>query len=88
MTAVLAKDATQGVLCRNCGKPIRLSHALLNGRIATVNSDLASKIFPARCRRCGRENLYSIDETIVIAAHDSGPGERQRENHLTGPRLD
>ena len=63
MTAVIPDVVTHGVVCRNCGKPIRLSRALLNRRIATVNSDLASKIFPARCRRCGRENLYSIDET-------------------------
>lgn len=53
---------THGVVCRNCGKPIRLSRSLLKRRIAAGNSDLTTKIFPARCKRCGREKLYGIDE--------------------------
>ena len=65
MDAVAVVPTFRGVSCRNCGKPIRLSAALIQRQAATEtnqNPDLVTKVFPARCRRCHKEGVYSVAE--------------------------
>jgi hypothetical protein len=57
----------RGVSCRHCGKTIRVSVSILK-REAKMKSDvedperLQSKVFPARCRSCRAEGIYTLDE--------------------------
>jgi hypothetical protein len=64
MNVVLAGSIFRGVSCRNCGKPIRLSASLLSRQDLIeplgTNADLVTKVFPARCRRCHKEGLYTV----------------------------
>ena len=47
MNAVAVEPTFPGVICRNCGKPIRLSAAVIQ-RQANQNKDLVTKVFSAR----------------------------------------
>ena len=60
MNAV-AEATFQGVICRNCGKPIRLSAAVIQ-RQSNQNTDLVTKVFSARCRKCNKESVYALAE--------------------------
>ena len=73
MNAVTAEPTFRGVTCRLCGKPIRLSAALIKRQAtmdatgANQNPDLVTKVFPARCRRCHKEGLYALAEVADFA---------------------
>ena len=56
----------QGVVCKFCGKPIQLSASILRRVISTETTlaDLVSRVFPARCRACRAEGIYSLDEIL------------------------
>jgi ribosomal protein L40E len=76
--AVEAIEATfQGVICRNCGKSIRLSAAVIQRR-SNQNTDLVTKAFSARCRRCHKESLYTLTEIEDIPIEPKGDGARQK----------
>jgi hypothetical protein len=72
MSAVVAEPTFRGVICQSCGKPIRLSAAVIKRQAAIqaaetkqnqdANPDLITKVFPARCRRCHKEGLYALAE--------------------------
>jgi hypothetical protein len=65
MNAVAVAPIFRGVSCRLCGTPIRLPAALMERQAATEtnqNPDLVTKVFPARCRRCHKEGLYTLAE--------------------------
>jgi len=66
MTAEVAKPVGHGVVCRNCGKPIHLSARVVERK--NPNPELITKIFPARCKRCSRESLYSLEEIVEFTA--------------------
>jgi len=72
MNAV-AEPILQGVTCRNCGKPIRLSKAVIE-RQSNQNPDLVTKIFAARCRKCHKESLYALTE-IEDIFHEPSRGQ-------------
>ena len=61
MNAVAVEATFQGVICRNCGKPIRLSVAVIQ-RQSNQNTDLVTKVFSARCRKCHKESVYTLTE--------------------------
>ena len=73
MNAV-AEATIQGVICRNCGKPIRLSATVIQ-RQSHQNTDLVTKVFSARCRKCRKESVYTLTEIEDI------PVEPKREFH-------
>jgi hypothetical protein len=75
----------RGVLCRHCGKPVRVPKTVLRkdneiqGRPSTddVHFQLISRVFVLRCRSCERESIYAIDQ-IVDCTFAQGP----TSNHL------
>jgi hypothetical protein len=70
-----AQTTFRGVSCRRCGKPIRLSASLLKretGLNGTEPSDnLSSKVFPARCRLCHAEAIFTLSEIADFSERDS-----------------
>lgn len=67
--AVPVKD--RGVPCRYCGKPIRLSASILKRETKMKNDiedpkRLQSKVFPARCRSCRAEGIYTLDQIVDL----------------------
>jgi hypothetical protein len=74
MNAVAVEATFQGVTCRNCGKPVRPSPAVIQ-RQSIQNRDLVTKVFSARCRKCHKESVYTLTEIEDI------PLEPKREFH-------
>jgi len=76
MNAV-ADQTFQGAYCRNCGRPIRMSIAMVNRQAASnstgtdQNPHFITKVFPARCRSCLKESLYILDEIEDISEQES-----------------
>ena len=66
MNAVAPAPTLQGVICRNCRKPIRLSRAVIE-RQSNLNADLVTKVFSARCRKCHKESVYALTEIEDIS---------------------
>ena len=64
IATAVAKSVPRGVVCRYCGKPIHLSATLLERK--NSNPDLITKIFPARCKSCTQERLYSLEEIVAF----------------------
>jgi hypothetical protein len=73
----------RGVLCRHCGKPVRVPKIVLHkdseiqGHRASEDShfQLISRVFVLRCRSCERESIYAIDQIVdctFATAPDSG----------------
>jgi RNase P subunit RPR2 len=73
----------RGVLCRHCGKPVRVPKIVQRkdsenqGHRASEDSQfqLISRVFVLRCRSCERESIYAIDQIVDCAfgqAPDSG----------------
>jgi hypothetical protein len=68
-----APAKTRVVPCRHCGKPIRLSHAFIQ-RESAIKQDqqpnpdeqLQSRVFPARCRSCHTEGIYSLSQIVDL----------------------
>jgi len=70
-TAATQAKPRRGLICRHCGKQIRLSATFLkrerNIAIApTVDPALYSRVLPARCRHCHREAIYAVDQIIDL----------------------
>ena len=62
----------RGVLCRHCGKPVRVPKIVLRkdsenqGHHTSGDADfqLISRVFVLRCRSCERESIYAIDQIV------------------------
>jgi hypothetical protein len=62
----------RGVLCRHCGKPVRVPKIVLrkdsenhNHAISgDIHFQLISRVFVLRCRSCEREAIYAIDQIV------------------------
>jgi len=72
MQAAATQARNRGVSCRHCGKPIRLSASLLQ-RETTLKKDdphpdqqMQTKVFPARCRACHAEGIYTVDQIVDL----------------------
>jgi cytochrome c5 len=70
MQSAAIQVRNRGVSCRHCGKPIRLSASLvrreteLKTNQPASDQQLQTKVFPARCRACHGEAIYTVDEII------------------------
>lgn len=74
MAAVaVAKSAHfRGVLCRHCGKPVRVPGIVLRKDSEyhgqhdqhDTHFHLISKVFVLRCRSCEREAIYAISQIV------------------------
>ena len=66
----------RGVLCRHCGKPVRVPGIVLRkdsecrGEHDAGDSHfhLISRVFVLRCRSCEREGIYSIGQILDCTA--------------------
>jgi hypothetical protein len=72
MPVELSSQQFRGVLCRHCGKPVRVPKIVLrkdsenHGHPAMDDSrfQLISRVFVLRCRSCERESIYAIDQIV------------------------
>lgn len=73
----------RGVLCRHCGKPVRVPKIVLrkdseiqgHRAVEDAHFQLISRVFVLRCRSCERESIYAIDQIVdctFTQASDSG----------------
>jgi hypothetical protein len=80
MPVDLSSQRFRGVLCRHCGKPVRIPKIVLrkdyenHGQHSADDShfQLISRVFVLRCRSCEREAIYAIDQ-IVDCTFPSAP---------------
>jgi hypothetical protein len=81
MAAVAVAKSAQfrGVLCRHCGKPIRVPGIVLRKDNESkghhdANDNhfhLVSRVFVLRCRACERESIYAISQ--IVDCHFTPP---------------
>jgi hypothetical protein len=71
MQAAAIQSRFRGVSCLHCGKPVRLSASFVKREAAikqdekTMSQDcLCSKVFPARCRVCHAEAIYTLSQIV------------------------
>lgn len=80
----------RGVLCRHCGKPVRVpkivlrkDHEIQDHRSSDdVRFQLVSRVFVLRCRSCERESIYAIDQ-IVDCTFAHGCNQGHLAHHTT-----
>jgi ribosomal protein S27E len=72
----MASPAVSGkfraVVCRHCGKPIRVPGLVTRKELefqgltdsGDVHYHLVSRVFNVRCRSCERESVYSINQIV------------------------
>jgi hypothetical protein len=85
MAAVAKSAQFRGVLCRHCGKPVRVPGIVLRkdseSHRTTDSNDvqfhLVSRVFVLRCRSCERESIYAINQIV-----DCPPAPNPAENGL------
>ena len=72
MAAVAKSAHFRGVVCRHCGKPIRIPGIVLRKDTECrgdhdandTHFHLVSKVFVLRCRACEREAIYAINQIV------------------------
>ena len=77
----------RAVVCRHCGKPIRVPGLITRKELefqgltdsADVHYHLISRVFNVRCRSCERESVYSINQ-IVDYPYPLGPSATDRNS--------
>jgi len=75
-TAAIQAKA-RGVYCRYCGKPIWLSATFLKRETTikqneqTSMQEFSSRVFPARCRICHEEAIYTLSQILDFPEENS-----------------
>lgn len=72
MSAAAMSAHYRGVVCRHCGKPIRIPGIVLRKDRecqeqhdpADTHFHLVSRVFVLRCRSCEREAIYAINQIV------------------------
>ena len=72
MSAEPVSQHFRGVLCRHCGKPVRIPSLVsrkenaCQGKHEDKDSQflLVSRVFVLRCRSCERESIYAINQIV------------------------
>jgi hypothetical protein len=62
----------RAVVCRHCGKPIRVPGLITRKELefqgltdsGDIHYHLISRVFNVRCRCCERESVYSINQIV------------------------
>ena len=68
LATAVSRSKMRGVLCRRCNKtvPLTASFAERENTFKTEEPDarqeLLSRVFPLRCKSCGAETIYTLDE--------------------------
>ena len=72
MSSSVVSERYRAVVCRHCGKPIRVP-SLVSRRetefqgltdSTSLQYQLISRVFNVRCRCCERESVYSINQIV------------------------
>ena len=72
MSSPVVSERFRAVLCRHCGKPIRVP-GLVTRRESEFQGlsdsgdsryQLVSRVFNVRCRSCERESVYSVNQIV------------------------
>ncbi len=79
--AAVAAQHFRGVLCRRCGKPVRIPEMVSKRESASHlprDSDdsqyhLVSQVFVLRCRACQKESVYAINQIVDCAFTQVSP---------------
>ena len=75
MSAETISQHFRGVLCRHCGKPVRVPEIVTRKesefQALRTSEDtqfhLVSRVFILRCRSCERESIYTINQIVDCA---------------------
>lgn len=75
MSAEPVSQHFRGVVCRHCGKPVRIPGIVSRKESAYLGKHeendsqflLASRVFVLRCRACERESIYAINQIVDCA---------------------
>lgn len=68
----------RGILCQYCGRPIRLSKAILKREVTikqeekSFGEELRSRVFTVRCRVCHEEGIYSLNQITDVGEDSEG----------------
>jgi len=84
-----AIERFRGVLCRHCGKPVRVPGIVLrkdsesqghsNNEVGDSHFQLISRVFVLRCRSCQKEGIYAMNQITDCTA--APPVERAGREH-------
>lgn len=72
MASPVVSQKFRAVVCRHCGKPIRVPGLISKKELefqgltdsGDVHYHLISRVFNVRCRSCERESVYSINQIV------------------------
>ena len=86
MASPVVSESFRAVLCRHCGKAIRVpalvtrreSEFQISGNSNDIHYQLISRVFNVRCRSCERESVYSINQ-IIDHPYSLGPSAAGRK---------
>jgi hypothetical protein len=86
MSAVATSPRFRGVLCRHCGKPVRIPGIVLRKDSECQGHHdpndehfhLISRVFVLRCRSCEREAIYAINQIVDCAFSQPPPAQADR----------
>jgi hypothetical protein len=89
MSAAATAQRFRGVLCRHCGKPVRIPAIVLrkdsehqgHPDANDAQFHLISRVFVLRCRSCERESIYAINQ-IVDCTFSQPPVRGQRQHSV------
>jgi hypothetical protein len=95
MSAEPISQHFRGVLCRHCGKPVRIPRIVsqkeneFHGHSDSGHTDandapeahfhLVSRVFVLRCRSCERESIYAINQIVDCALTQVSAPEAHKE---------
>jgi hypothetical protein len=81
MSATATAQHFRGVLCRRCGKAVRVpdlvtkreSASPLPKDLGDMQYHLGSQVFVLRCRSCQKESVYAINQIVDCAFTQAPP---------------
>jgi hypothetical protein len=87
MSAEPISQHFRGVLCRHCGKPVRIPRIVsqkeneVHGQRepGDTHFHLVSRVFVLRCRSCERESIYAINQIVDCAFTQVAAPEAHKE---------
>jgi hypothetical protein len=70
--AAVTAQNFRGVLCRRCGKPVRIPEMVSKRESASHHPQdsgdtqyhLVSQVFVLRCRACQKESVYALNQIV------------------------
>ena len=72
MSSPVVSERFRAVVCRHCGKPIRVPAVVTRRESefqglsdsSSMQYQLISRVFNVRCHSCERESVYSINQIV------------------------